>query len=634
MVDESWRRCLDLSVDPAARGAPPPVDEHRLLDLLEENNTLIQASQPLIKQARECLSQTGTILLLTDREGTIIESAGDAHMLEPLGEVGLIPGCNWSEFSSGTNAIGTALSLNGPVQIHGAEHFCEGVKRWTCSAAAIHDPLDASLLGVIDISGLAKTYSKHTLALIVSLTAQIENRLAIMAAERRYRLLERCITRLSRADPVAVVDELGRLVKANAQASATLARLGGPARLEQAFPVPDVAAVAEGRTSEHTPEWLRRVQIETVKDGTGTLGYVISMPHASRPSLDLGDALRDAARTGGAFSRIVGNSEALRESLQKARQLARTAVPVLLYGETGVGKELFAQGIHQASDRADGPFVALNCGSLSRDLLTSELFGYAEGAFTGARKTGMPGKIESAHRGTLFLDEIGEMPPDIQPHLLRVLESGELYRLGESTPRKVDFRLIAATHRDLRTAVADGSFRMDLYYRIAVTSIAIPPLRERVGDLPLLIDHWLGVVCDRHGMERPVIDEAAWQCLLGYAWPGNVRELRNAIEGAALIARDRTIVMSDLPVEMAARRQVEAPGTDARPHGSPPSASAQPCSLEDAEIQSIRAAMRQNKGNVTRAAQQFGIAKSTLYEKFRKHGLMEELGLSRSRPND
>jgi sigma-54 dependent transcriptional regulator, acetoin dehydrogenase operon transcriptional activator AcoR len=635
VVDDSWHRCLDARVDPAVRRAPPPLGEDRLVELRNDNDQLVVASLPLIEQGRDFLSQTETVMLLTDRGGTILQSAGDPRILEQVNEVRLIPGCNWREVSCGTNAIGTALSLEAPVQIHGAEHFCEGIKHWTCSAAVIRDPLDGSVLGAVDLSALAKNYSRHGLALIVSLAAQIETRLAKSAAERRYRLLERCIGELNRADPVIVIDHLGRLVKSSAHGPAALARLGASGRLEQSFPIPDIAAIADGRVPDRMPDWLRRVQIEAIKDGNEILGYLLAMPAKPGLLVDLRYArAEDASVRPPVFSQIVGESQALLEALQKARQLARTSVSVLLYGETGVGKELFAQGIHEASERRGGPFIALNCGGLSRDLLTSELFGYGEGAFTGARKAGMAGKIESAHRGTLFLDEIGEMPLDIQPHLLRVLESGEIYRLGENTARKVDFRLIAATHRDLRSAAADGSFRMDLYYRLAVTCLSIPPLRDRKDDLPNMIEHWLRVLCGRHGVDQPTIADEAYQCLLGYSWPGNVRELRNTIEGAVLMARGGTIGIADLPDEIAGTLTAVRPSAGAQTFDRPLEASARTASLEAVELSSIRSAMEQNHGNVTRAALQLGIAKSTLYEKLRKHGLLQELDSARSKRHD
>ncbi|MGF6931944.1 transcriptional regulator of acetoin/glycerol metabolism [Paraburkholderia sp. UCT70] len=630
MVDESWHRCMDGRVDPDTAGAPPPLEEGPLFDLRVRNDRLMRVSVPFIHQTREFLSQTGTVLLLADPDGMILELAGDTRIMEPAGEVHLIPGCTWNELSCGTNAIGTALVLQQPVQIHGSEHFCAPIKRWTCSATVIRDPLDGTVLGVLDVSGLAQTYSQHSLAFIVSMAGRIESSLGKFAMERRLRLMERCMAYCSgRTDGVIVVDDCGRLVRANPQAPAAFARLGISGALEGAFPIPDIARIAVGSMSPQSAAWLRLAQIERVSEGSDTLGFMLIAPAAARRAALLSDLpLAAESMAAPAFSRIVGTSPALRAAIQKAQQLAKASVPVLLVGETGVGKELFAQGIHQASVRAGGPFIALNCGGMSRDLLTSELFGYAEGAFTGARKSGMTGKIEAANHGTLFLDEIGEMPLDIQPHLLRVLEEGEIYRLGENTARKVDFRLVAATHRDLRADVADGKFRMDLYYRLAVTNISIPPLRERKTDLPSLLEHWLHVLRERYGVADAVFDDAAYDCLLNYAWPGNVRELRNAIEGAVLMAQGGVITVSDLPPEVGAC----AASAGARQAASSTGAELtrqKVCSLEMAEAESIRMAIQQSEGNLTQAAAQLGIAKSTLYLKIRKYALARDLGVTR-----
>jgi len=377
-----------------------------------------------------------------------------------------------------------------------------------------------------------------------------------------------------------------------------------------------------------SPDWLRRVQIESIKEGSDTLGFLLVVPAPSRCTASTFDSRPDAEYTpAAAFSRIVGHSPALRAAVQKAQQLAKAKVPVLLLGETGVGKELFARGIHQGSAAADGPFVALNCGGLSRDLLASELFGYTEGAFTGARKGGIVGKIEAANRGTLFLDEIGEMPIDIQPHLLRVLEEGELCRLGENAPRKVSFRLIAATNRDLRADIAEGKFRVDLYYRLAVTSISIPPLRERKADLAELIDHWLHASVERHGLADAVLDDEAYEQLLNYDWPGNVRELRNVIEGAVLIARDGIIAVDDLPPEIRDAACADSRGVASSDGHSLPLPRVP--SLEMAEAEAIRLAIQQSDGNLTQVAIQLGIAKSTLYQKIKKYGLSQDLGATR-----
>ncbi|SIT35046.1 GAF modulated sigma54 specific transcriptional regulator, Fis family [Paraburkholderia ribeironis] len=623
VVDDSWQRCLVGHVDPGVDRAPPAVGEDQLVQWREANARLVSASLPLMQQTRELLSQTGTVMLLADPDGLVLQHEGDMRIIEPAREVGLVPGCNWTELNCGTNAIGTALALKQAVQIHGAEHFCAGIKRWTCSATVIRDPMDGRVLGVIDVSGLADTYNRYSLALTVSLAGRIESRLAKDAMERRLRLLDRCASGFGShaSDAILVVDDKGRLVKANSQVVPALRRLGFDVHLDASFVLPGLDAKADHPVSSNAPAWLRYAHVEALREGAALLGFIVVIPGTAnvRGAIVLarkGERLHSAAS---AFERIVGDSRSLRAAVDKARQLAPSKVPVLLLGDTGVGKELFAQGIHQASERAEGPFVALNCGGLSRDLLASELFGYAEGAFTGARKSGAAGKIEAADGGTLFLDEIGEMPLDIQPHLLRVLQENEIYRLGENTPRKVNFRLVAATHRDLKSAIATGMFRMDLFYRIAVTTVSIPSLRERGEDLPTLIDYWLRHLCESYGLPAKSFDEQAYACLLNYAWPGNVRELRNAIEGALLLADGPTITADKLPAEVGV---ASSSTVHLVQREFPEQVVATGDSLKTAEAEYIRRALARCEGNLTQAAAQLGIAKSTLYEKLRRYDLV------------
>jgi len=319
---------------------------------------------------------------------------------------------------------------------------------------------------------------------------------------------------------------------------------------------------------------------------------------------------RDSAAVGDTFATVITMDPTMLQVIGKARQLARSRAPVLLQGETGVGKEEFARGVHGS---CPGPYIALNCGGLSRELLASELFGYADGAFTGARKGGMAGKIEAADGGTLFLDEIGEMPMDMQPHLLRVLEQGEIYRLGENTPRQVNFRLIAATHRDLREEIAAGRFRMDLFYRIAVTSLRIPPLRERKGDIALLAQHFLDLFRREQGVEPEILDVAVLARMASYRWPGNVRELRNVIQGAVMMSEGAPLTCAALPSELSGPEAsgaapLEALGAEVR-------------SIAEGEEALIRRAIIASEGNLTLAARQLHIAKSTLYIKMQRYGL-------------
>jgi transcriptional regulator with PAS, ATPase and Fis domain len=312
-----------------------------------------------------------------------------------------------------------------------------------------------------------------------------------------------------------------------------------------------------------------------------------------------------------AFADVVGDDPEIRRAVDKARRVAPTAAPILFLGETGVGKERFARSVHASSAVAEGPFVALNCGGLSRDLLASKLFGYAEGAFTGARKGGMNGKIEAAHGGTLFLDEIGEMPLDLQPMFLRVLEEREVCRLGEVAPRRVDFRVVAATNRELKREVEAGRFRADLYYRLAVVAIRIPPLRARQGAIHALVEHVRADVERRYGLPpRPIAPDVVRR-LEAHDWPGNVRELRNVIESALLTAAGDVVTSADLPDDQ--RR--DDPGAALVGDGDDLGA------LAAGEREQIRRTLAAYRGNVTAAARALGLAKSTLYAKIKRYGL-------------
>ena len=246
------------------------------------------------------------------------------------------------------------------------------------------------------------------------------------------------------------------------------------------------------------------------------------------------------------LARIIGNEQGLLDVVQRARRLAGVDATLFLEGETGVGKHVFARALHEESDSRHGPFVRLNCAGLPRELLAIELFGQVE----GARRSGRVGKIEKAHGGTLFLDEIAELPLELQPYLLRVLEGGEVYPLGSTAPRQVRFRLISASNRQLRAEIAEGRFRTDLYHRISVTSLRIPALRERTQDLPALVSHFAAAAARRYGVPKKCFSAPVATAFARYSWPGNVRELRNVVEAMVLLAPGDVVDLSSLPAEL------------------------------------------------------------------------------------
>ena len=620
VIAESWLRCRDKAVDPELARAPGTLDDAEFRRFRERYRTLLEASAPVMSAARDFLSDAGKILLLTDAAGIIIGVEGDAKTRDRANDIALVPGAPWNELATGTNAIGTALAVGQPVQVHGAEHFCEGIKCWTCSAAVVRDPVDARILGVLDVSGTSDTYSRQTLAFVVSAAAQIEARLKQLELAERFRILDSCVSLLSLAhsDGVILFDRRGFAIKANGQAAATLSTSG--LALAGTHPLRvNALNLEEPARSERLPDWLPAARVEPVLDRGERIGtFVVLAPSSVRGAKPSRPAR--APPVAGAFDAVVGRSVTLRDAVARARMLAPARTPILLLGETGVGKELFARGLHAAGNDASGPFVALNCAGLSRDLLASELFGYADGAFTGARRGGAAGKIEAAHGGTLFLDEIGEMPIDLQGHLLRALEQGEIYRVGENQPRKVQFRLVSATNRELRDEVAAGRFRMDLYYRVAVTSLRIPPLRSRPEDIDALAEHYLRVFADERRAGPRALSPEARAALQTYRWPGNVRELRNVMEAVGLVTIEDVVAWADLPEEI---RTASTPAAGDGEGAGPPAGPGG--DLRGAEAEAIRVAMRLEGGNLTGAARRLGIAKSTLYAKIRSLGLTGDL---------
>ena len=317
------------------------------------------------------------------------------------------------------------------------------------------------------------------------------------------------------------------------------------------------------------------------------------------------------------FDDILTCSEIMEDTIELAKAASRNKSTILIQGESGTGKEMFAQSIHNQSKFADGPFIAVNCGAIPRELVGSELFGYVEGAFTGARKGGSPGKFELAQGGTLFLDEIGDMPLEQQAALLRVLQEKQVSRLGSSKAIPVNVRVICATNRDLYNEVQKGTIRKDLYFRLNVISLRIPPLRERPEDIDLLLKHFL-IQGDPEWLEHtPTIDPAVWKLLKNYPWPGNVRELQNFAERIQFAVSDYSIKLEDLPYEIQTLHEKET----VRPIMSMPAYLNIKQQLAEVEAQQIKALLLQFNGNVSRVAEALGVSRRTVDRRIKKYGL-------------
>lgn len=613
VVLDSWRRSRSGEVDPGCSSAPVASGE-RIRLLRDGSRDLYEAARPVLETLREILRESGTLIMLSDPSGTILDLNGESRARNAGEQINLAPGGCWGEALIGTNAIGTAIATHEPVQIYASEHYCIDVKQWTCAAAPILDPLGKTLLGVVDVSGVKETFHGHTLGLVISAAKQIEGVLARRDAEAHGRLLQYAMDGFSRHgnDCVVLFDHRGRIVRTSGSMQQAREMYGVRLPFEAGS---QVAALNLGLSPDErscqTPGWLRPEWLHPIRSREGELGTLLAIPigQPARQAVNLPPLHSADGAVSDVFAEIIGTSAAIATAKARARRIAPLDLPVLLLGETGAGKEIFARAIHKASSKPEGPFIAVNCGALTRELLASELFGYSEGAFTGARRGGLPGKFEQADGGTLFLDEIGEMPLDMQPHLLRVLQDGVVVRLGDTRERKVAVRIIAATNRDLQTDAGAGRFREDLFHRLCVVSLNLPPLRERPDDIDAIIAHLNQRFSRKYGCPPKSLAPEVLHHLLRYRWPGNIRELQNVFEAMFALSDGHRLDGSLLPPHIAAAA-VDA--VLARGEVTPAMAAGR---LAEMERAAINAAVASAQGNLSMAARNLGISRSTLYVK-------------------
>lgn len=617
LIGDSWQRCAEGGIDATRGEAPMTSGRDDLEALTQSSGDLRAAARRTFASIGRLLEGTGAILVLADEEGTLIDAIGDRRTLYDGKDIHLGVGGRWTEATAGTNGIGTALYTGEPVFVHAAEHFCAGIKGWTCAGAPIRDPLDGRVIGVVDLSGHPGIFRPHNTAFVAAAAREIETALAEQQGEERARLLEAFIgsaPRYSRGDGLMILDQRRRQIFC-ANIPCEVSGLFRPPSGATRAPIPsDPTGFLDDLTRALPPE-MRGCELTPLKLDGALRGAAIVLPSTRRlaRSSERSDPVEEATAA------IIGDSPALREVVEIARRIARGGeVPSLLIeGETGVGKELFARLV--GSTRPCDRYVAVNCGGITRELIASELFGHVAGAFTGASRDGKPGVFELAHGGVLALDEIGELPLDIQPFLLRVLEDRVVQRIGDSRQRPIDVRLIASTNRDLRAEVTAGRFRRDLYYRIGAVSIRVPPLRERGDDAPLLLEHFNGMIAARSGGARLRFAPPVLDALAAYSWPGNVRELKNLVDRLHVLVPSGLVTLGDLPSEIVAGAPAEqAAASPVTPVAPDPLAGH---SLQAAELAALRQALESEHGNLTRVAQRLGISRPTLYRKLDHHGI-------------
>ncbi|MDK2956567.1 MAG: sigma-54 dependent transcriptional regulator, acetoin dehydrogenase operon transcriptional [Desulfovibrionales bacterium] len=622
-IMDSWRRCREMHVDPSPRSCWDFLPMSRLEPFTA---TLDHVGNDVIAETYAAVKGKKLLITIADSNARLAKTYGDVSILREADKLNFGPGANWAETCVGTNAIGTALVTGLAMQVFGQEHFCQSHHTWSCTAAPIFDP-HGNIWGCFDISGPADSDHSFCLGQVLHAARELELRLSRFY----FRELETQVSSLvstlfnSVLTGMIAVDKSGGIRSVNSAAEALLGVSGEALRGSRANAYFDMEALrADSAVKERRqPVMLKcrtnpKLLVQAARI-CSTVGcgeeLIITVCEMQRTRCFPGEGQLSAeapakrAPSSG-FEDILHTSQVMRGAIARAANAAKTPSTVLLVGETGAGKELFARGIHQAGKRAKGPFVAVNCGAFSEELVQSELFGYAPGAFTGALRKGRIGKFEKADKGVLFLDEISEMPLSLQVNLLRALEDRAIVPVGGLEPRPVDVKVVAATNRDLESLVERGEFRSDLYYRINVVGIEIPPLRQRTDDILLLARHRVRKLCEEFDTPNFEISEEVCDILSAYDWPGNVRELFNCMEYALNNVTGSEIGVESLPPYLMKAHTVETEPLD---QNSP-----QSFQLEKVESDAIREALSFHDGNVSRTARALGIGRTTLYAKMQK----------------
>jgi len=585
MLVGDWNRCRGMGIDPAMHeGVVLPEQEYRAR--LERNAFVLQKAQHILNNVRELLSGVPGILMFADDQGTILYITGDPAVRIKAADCSrIVEGSTWLESVAGTNGIGTAIAKRTSVHVYASEHYCDGWHTWTCAASPVNDPFTDEILGVVDFTTIDKDYREDAVGLTYSLASHITTKLRLQMELERLQLINHYGDHVSRypSDAITVIDRMGRVVRSNTE---------GPGR-------PDLLtrtdAVGGG------PKEIRRICFAGTENEIGSL-VVGRRPAAFHVA---------SARTEPAIASFGGFVTANGDVIAMLRQIEKVIpsdINVLLIGETGTGKEMIASYIHDKSKHSSGPWVAVNCGAINKELFEAKFFGYERGAFTGADPKGRKGFFEAADGGTLFLDEIGELPLDIQAALLRVLETRKFRRIGASAELTTRCRIVAATNRPLQEEVRLGKFRADLYYRLSVAKFVIPPLRERTEDIPVIVEQTVAVLCRKHGISPKSIAPDAMTCFARYDWPGNAREVRNVLESTLVSAGD-PITPEDLPAELREGR-LEPPVTPGTLRDGGISAS-----TRNHERSVITAALQKYK-DIGAVCRGLGISRATLYRKF------------------
>ncbi|MHB0802366.1 sigma-54-dependent Fis family transcriptional regulator [Bacillus thuringiensis] len=588
-ISESWHRCKQANVNPHMNKGQKVLSSNIFREQKKKSEIFLDIALPQIQNMRKTIDELQMMALLIDPDGYVLSLSGNKQTLKRAKHINFIEGVKWTEAAVGTNAIGTALEIEEAIMISGTEHYSVVSHSWSCAAAPIHND-DGKLIGVLDFSCPIEFSHPYMLGMVTSIAHAIERECSIRVHQNELHLIHRFLD---------VIDSDEQVVICNHR---------------------DVIVSASKSVRERINNWSRMKLEELMHHGLETK---LEIPVYSNDRI-IGKCMylkeNEQMNTysaltfikGITFPGVTGTSRAFQHTLEEIKLVSPTDASVYVCGETGVGKEYVARAIHENSPRKDGPFIAVNCGSLPKELIESELFGYAEGAFTGARRQGYKGKFEQANRGTLFLDEIGEVPPEMQVALLRVLQERTITPIGSSKEVPVNIRIITATHKDLLRLVEEGNFRQDLYYRLHVYPLYVPSLIERKEDIPYFIQHF----CERKNW-NVVFPKSICNQFLQHTWPGNIRELVNALERIYILSQGREICEKQVALliqtMMGNQQQLELQVENKTEHTLN--------FREKIQCDSMIEALQKTNGNISLAAKLLDVPRSTFYKRMQKYKL-------------
>ena len=647
-IAASWRRSAAYGVDAKAT----VLYHDRNMNVLTNGIELLNTRDAYFYLAEaELLSSIGAAIVFTDDHFDVFAIRGNRELKDELRAMNFRFGTNLAESNVGTTALSMSFFSGQEVWVCGSEHYMRALTKYICVAncsQANFKSTSGVLYPSMIIIPIEKYQEQYRFLFSYILSTHMYRQRSLMNSNYLiYNSIINLMTEMNAIHYIAL-DNDNRIIDLSDgllnQLSLQYAHVIG-SELRTVFPC--LAQTMEegklgnsvkmtGCTNIMSPKlgsyYARCVEIRNDGDRIGKVVLMSSVPlgmkalptgnHIPATETDAVERVqmqpqaphRSAFSAKYTFNDLCGSCQAFNEAVYRAQRVAKSDSSVLILGESGTGKELFAQAIHNASSRRGHPFVSINCAAMPRELISSELFGYVEGAFTGARKNGAPGKIELANKGTLFLDEIGDMPLDLQVHLLKVLEDKAFTRLGDSKSKTVDIRVIAATNQDLNKLVREGAFRLDLYYRLNVFTLELPPLRGRVSDIPQLTRLFIKQCAQRLDKQVSDISPEALGAFMAYSWPGNLRELRNAVESSVNLAMNEEIMLSDIPTAI-----LRATGI------RPENAASNSLLLTElnsagkrAETEMILELMERYNGNKSMVAEKLGISRPALYRKLKK----------------